>query len=284
MGFYVQSATASPPALAREFDPVPVDNSRETAKNEVPEFFTVNSGRRFYSPELGRWLNRDPIGEVGGENVYGFVANQPSGGIDLLGYLFGLFGGCKSTYAFKDLEDEYVPFVFELEIKGEKQQVILDRFGITKTDTVATESFCCCSREKWRPYFNLRVETKSYILTKDHVHWMAKSRNLDKVPLVDDPLVQKVFEGTESMVDGARTVNRRPRYKAVRNHEKQHRIHARLNFGRLEKTLGDFKATSFDSREACEDAASKKLKEALDQFKNDQDDWAAKVEKGEYPK
>ena len=30
----------------------------------------------FYNPETGRWLSRDPIGEQGGKNLYGFVAND----------------------------------------------------------------------------------------------------------------------------------------------------------------------------------------------------------------
>jgi RHS repeat-associated protein len=32
---------------------------------------------RFYDPNLQRWLNRDPIKEEGGINLYGFVANSP---------------------------------------------------------------------------------------------------------------------------------------------------------------------------------------------------------------
>ena len=34
-------------------------------------------GYRFYHPPNRRWLNRDPIGEEGGENLYCFVANSP---------------------------------------------------------------------------------------------------------------------------------------------------------------------------------------------------------------
>jgi RHS repeat-associated protein len=33
-------------------------------------------GYRWYDPELGRWLNREPIGEVGGRNLYAFVLNN----------------------------------------------------------------------------------------------------------------------------------------------------------------------------------------------------------------
>jgi len=31
----------------------------------------------FYNPQTGRWLSRDPIGEIGGLNLYGFVGNDP---------------------------------------------------------------------------------------------------------------------------------------------------------------------------------------------------------------
>ncbi len=37
----------------------------------------VGYQRRFYRPDLGRWLNRDPITEQGGENIYVFCLNKP---------------------------------------------------------------------------------------------------------------------------------------------------------------------------------------------------------------
>ena len=40
---------------------------------------------RFYDPDLGRWLNRDPIGEAGGLNLYGYVENDPINLWDPLG-------------------------------------------------------------------------------------------------------------------------------------------------------------------------------------------------------
>ena len=42
-------------------------------------------GFRYYDPVTGRWLNRDPLGEAGGLNLYGFVGNDPINSIDLLG-------------------------------------------------------------------------------------------------------------------------------------------------------------------------------------------------------
>ena len=40
---------------------------------------------RFYSADLGRWISRDPIGEDGGLNLYGYVGNNPLGLTDPLG-------------------------------------------------------------------------------------------------------------------------------------------------------------------------------------------------------
>ena len=40
---------------------------------------------RPYDPNMGRWLSRDPIGEAGGVNLYGFVSNSPTKKIDPLG-------------------------------------------------------------------------------------------------------------------------------------------------------------------------------------------------------
>ena len=51
-------------------------------------------GLRYYDASLGRWLNRDPIGERGGLNLYGFVGNDGVNRWDLLG-LQGACGRCK---------------------------------------------------------------------------------------------------------------------------------------------------------------------------------------------
>jgi RHS repeat-associated protein len=44
-----------------------------------------NYGYRYYLPELGKWPSRDPIGERGGENLYGFVGNDAISYVDILG-------------------------------------------------------------------------------------------------------------------------------------------------------------------------------------------------------
>ena len=71
----------------------------------------LNSGMvyylyRFYDPNLQRWLNRDPIEEGGGINLYSFVANASPNNFDYNGLIGGSWGGIL-TLLFGDLGGEY---------------------------------------------------------------------------------------------------------------------------------------------------------------------------------
>jgi RHS repeat-associated protein len=58
---------------------------RFSSKYEDAETDLLYYGHRYYSTSAGRWLSRDPIGERGGLNLYGFVGNSPQNSIDPLG-------------------------------------------------------------------------------------------------------------------------------------------------------------------------------------------------------
>ena len=73
--------------LAAKANPI-----RFSTKYEDSETGLVYYGFRYYSAELGRWLNRDPIAERGGLNLYGMVRNNPVNRIDRLG--LHSFTGC----------------------------------------------------------------------------------------------------------------------------------------------------------------------------------------------
>jgi RHS repeat-associated protein len=45
-----------------------------------------NYGYRFYHPQLGRWINRDPIAELGGLNLFAAFFNNPAFWLDRLGF------------------------------------------------------------------------------------------------------------------------------------------------------------------------------------------------------
>jgi RHS repeat-associated protein len=59
-------------------------------------------GFRFYDPNLQRWPNRDPIGEWGGLNLFGFVANNPLKFFDVLGDCYYIGGNSGHVWAAVD--------------------------------------------------------------------------------------------------------------------------------------------------------------------------------------
>ena len=69
-----------------------------TGHHEHAKSGLVLTWHRAYDPETGRWLSRDPIGEKGGINLYGYVGNGPVTDWDPLGLLvsavFDRASGC----------------------------------------------------------------------------------------------------------------------------------------------------------------------------------------------
>lgn len=66
---------------------------------------------REYDPSVGRWLSRDPIGELGGRNIYAYVGGDPLSytdpygldkqfGMTLSGSVFALLGGGSGSVTF----------------------------------------------------------------------------------------------------------------------------------------------------------------------------------------
>ena len=58
---------------------------RYSTKYYDPETGLYYYGYRFYSPELMRWITRDPIGEEGGVNLYAMCCNASISDFDILG-------------------------------------------------------------------------------------------------------------------------------------------------------------------------------------------------------
>ena len=60
----------------------------------------VQNAQAFYNPSTGRWLNRDPIAERGGRNLYGAVRNDAVNHSDNLGKCVNRSGGKGFRYEF----------------------------------------------------------------------------------------------------------------------------------------------------------------------------------------
>jgi integrase/recombinase XerD len=74
----------SPPAVSHP-QPDP-GNQLETSELRGLGACVTYYGYRYYDPLTGRWPSRDPIGETGGVNLYGFVGNNGVNYVDGLGH------------------------------------------------------------------------------------------------------------------------------------------------------------------------------------------------------
>jgi RHS repeat-associated protein len=76
-----------------------VNPFRFSTKYQDDETDLLYYGYRYYTASTGRWLSRDPAEEgIGGENLYGFCANNPQLFTDRDGRDFGLWIGAGSGY------------------------------------------------------------------------------------------------------------------------------------------------------------------------------------------
>lgn len=70
----------------------------------------VQAPYRSYAPGLGRWINRDPLGEVDGPNVFAYAHNQPHQLTDPTGEFVPLFVGFRIFMAALSVYDTYKTF------------------------------------------------------------------------------------------------------------------------------------------------------------------------------
>jgi RHS repeat-associated protein len=72
---------------------------RFSNKQQDDETGLLYYGYRYYDPITGRWPSRDPIGERGGMNLYGFVGNDGVNWVDLLGLSEFSYSECICKFA-----------------------------------------------------------------------------------------------------------------------------------------------------------------------------------------
>jgi hypothetical protein len=95
---------------------------------------TSERAHAFYNPSTGRWLNRDPIGERGGINLYGCVGNNSVNRFDPIGL-------CCGTFIIRAKPHLRVP---DEQFKESGGKDYLDGFGVQYTPC----SPCACPKDK----------------------------------------------------------------------------------------------------------------------------------------
>jgi uncharacterized protein RhaS with RHS repeats len=85
-------------------------------------------GFRYYDPETGRWPNRDPIGERGGLNLYGFVGQNAVNRVDLLGMVAPIVkdvGKCVLNSALHELGEKIDKKLNSWIIRNETRNIVI---------------------------------------------------------------------------------------------------------------------------------------------------------------
>jgi RHS repeat-associated protein len=100
-------------------------------KTLTPDRSAKDSGRRFYSAEISRWLSRDPIGESEGMALYEFVRNYPLGYVDPRGSEVIVIQGSRVRWG--EADTRHVRDIIETLKKEVKVMLdFFDRFPETK--------------------------------------------------------------------------------------------------------------------------------------------------------
>ncbi|MES2272590.1 MAG: RHS repeat-associated core domain-containing protein [Chlamydiota bacterium] len=70
---------------------------RYRGKRVDQEIGLIYFGKRYYDPEIGRWISPDPIGAIDGPNLYAFVHNNPIKYVDYFGLSSTIDTNCDCT-------------------------------------------------------------------------------------------------------------------------------------------------------------------------------------------
>ena len=107
---------------------------RFSTKYTDDETGLIYYGHRFYEPELGRFINRDPIEEDGGLNLYGFVGNDPVNFYDYLGMVLSPpLRADDFNYSDEHKNEEADPDILDDELRdeaeGRARAIAMERAG-----------------------------------------------------------------------------------------------------------------------------------------------------------
>jgi RHS repeat-associated protein len=150
---------------------------RFSTKYQDAESGLLYYGYRYYHAGMGRWLSRDPIGEIGGLSVYGLLGNSTLSGVDYLGLQPTDIDGPNPNWD----SDHYVRVKRLIRVKGpavtKRQrerilhavQVARDRLDVLQLDLAGALNDPClsdCVREKLqRKYSTLQARIDDMIET-----------------------------------------------------------------------------------------------------------------------
>jgi RHS repeat-associated protein len=149
-------------------------------------------GYRYYDPQTGRWLNRDPVGESGGLNLNGFVANN---GIERWDKL-GLSIQAIQVYDAKNPLDIGAKAAFEANIALSNQQASTFKLEI---ESMSDEDFKDITKDGVTIYWWLDDDGKDRDEAKKIILKDLTREKLKKWLEYEEKSVMKFVQESESM-------------------------------------------------------------------------------------
>ena len=174
---------------------------------------------RYYNPENGKWLSRDPIEEYGGINIYGFVNNNSANYIDYFGLGLGdwiMTGNWNPSQtelnaAYRGWSDRFRPNPFTFtdpdattlteSYTGKKDPTDEEWNAAMDGAAEAINCFKCCMKREHKKiltYATSLITTLSVVQGaplghKKSLRWLGKLNTL--IPGVKKPLVRVIIGG-----------------------------------------------------------------------------------------
>jgi RHS repeat-associated protein len=99
-------------------------------RNDLDASGLLYMRQRYYDPQLGRFLNQDPIGFAGGLNLYGYVGNNPTNYMDPGGTYWKIYGS-----------DQLKKQLVDLLTKATKMKVKIDKSGALSVSGKSCNAF-----------------------------------------------------------------------------------------------------------------------------------------------
>jgi len=203
----------------------------------------LNYGYRYYSPQLGRWLCKDPIEEAGSRNLYAYSAGSPTNCVDYLGLC--------------DCDIDFVKPTYEFPANG--------GYGLTKSEITAADVNCTkCSDKKqcWHATFTFKIRVTTQIQPKEG-DWGSGDSSQFK-----DAKVAKAWNLNKSGLP-----DRTDRMKAIKDHENRGRDKIREEFNKLKEKLKAAENNKYNDYQSCLKAAKEALGNAYKEMNTHLNDY-----------
>lgn len=114
----------------------------------------INFGYRYYSPNLGKWISTDPLGDKDGPNLYAYVKNNPLTNFDIYGLCCQIHGKCETVrrqeeekYArengllyVRDKRERHKTYIAIVGVEREKDLNVMYASGVGTTPEYCSET------------------------------------------------------------------------------------------------------------------------------------------------